>query len=70
MQYSSGSVAKRKPGLIHSTISSAIRDRCTISTAAAMQVSSAKSRSLTASSELRHGAAKPSSSAVYSRSSE
>ena len=54
----------RTAASIQSTISSAKRDRCTAQIAAAASVSSAKSRSETASSELAVGRSKPSASAV------
>ena len=55
-------------GEVQITISSAKRDRCTDAIAAADNVSSTKSRSETASSELAIGRSKPSASAVASRS--
>ncbi len=60
------SESRTKPncGVIHSTISSARRERCIAAMAAAASVSSAKSRSETASSELAVGRSKPSASAV------
>ena len=60
------SESRMKPncGVIHSTISSARRDRCMAAMAAAASVSSAKSRSETASSELAVGRSKSSASAV------
>ncbi|MNT07565.1 hypothetical protein D3C72_1422780 [compost metagenome] len=55
-------------GLIHSTSSSEKRDTWVITSAAAAQNSMAKSRSDTASSELRHTPSKPSCCATNSRS--
>jgi len=55
-------------GEVQITISSAKRDRCTDAIAAADNVSSTKSRSETASSELAIGRSKPSVLAVASRS--
>ena len=55
-------------GEVQITISSAKRDRCTEAIAAADKVSSTKSRSETASSELAIGRSKPSALAVASRS--
>src|SRR6202035_4579125 len=55
-------------GEVQITISSAKRDKCTAAIAAADSVSSTKSRSDTASSELAIGRSKPSAFAVESRS--
>src|SRR6185437_6769128 len=55
-------------GVVHSTISSAKRERCAAVIAAAESASSAKSRSATLSSELAVGRSKPSALAVISRS--
>ena len=55
-------------GVDHSTTSSAKRDRCTAQIEAAASVSSTKSRSETASSELSVGLSKPSAFAVAWRS--
>ncbi len=60
---------KPKFWLIHSTISSASRDTCTMQMLANDANSSAKSRSLTASSEFWHTSSKPSAFATRSRSS-
>jgi hypothetical protein len=63
--------SRRKPtsGDVHSTISSANRDRWIAVIAAAASVSSTKSRSDTASSEFAAGRSKPSFFAVMARSS-
>src|SRR3979409_954704 len=55
-------------GEVQITISSANRDKCTEAIAAADKVSSTKSRSDTASSELAIGRSKPSALAVAVRS--
>ena len=60
---------KPKFWLIHSTISSARRDTCTIVIDAKAANSIAKSRSLTASRLFSHTPSKPSSRATASRSS-
>ena len=64
----SESVAKPNCGEVQITISSASRDRCIAAIDAAASVSSAKSRSDTASSEFAAGLSKPSAFAVASRS--
>ena len=65
---SSGRVTKPNCGVIQMTISSASRDRWPAQIEAAARLSSAKSRSETASSELPIGRSKPSSAAVMWRS--
>ncbi len=55
-------------GVVHRTISSAIRDRCTMQMEAADRASSAKSRSDTPSRELAMGPSKPRARAVARRS--
>ena len=61
-------LTKRNCALDQITSSSANRDRCTAQIAAAARNSSAKSRSLTASSEFAIGRSNPSAFAVISRS--
>ena len=62
------SATKENCTVVHSTISSAKRDKCVAQMAAAESVSSTKSRSETLSSELAVGRSKPSAFAVSSRS--
>ena len=64
------SESRTKPncGVVHSTISSAKRERWVAQIAAAPSASSAKSRSATESSELAVGRSKPSAFAVIARS--
>ena len=68
VEKASDSRTKPNCGVVHSTISSAKRERWVAAIAIAASDSSAKSRSATLSSELAVGRSKPSALAVMSRS--
>ena len=68
VQKASGSSMKPNGALIHRISSSAMRERWMAQMAAPARISITKSRSETASSELRQGPSKPSAAAVASRS--
>ena len=67
--YESCNVTKPNSSVAHSTISSPMRDRCTLRSAKSNSASATKSRSLTASSEFSNRRANPRSSATPSGSS-